>query len=305
MPNEDGTPTPEEVAAQVAAQDAEAAAQQAMRDEEAAAAAAAALPGDRPALNVLQEMRRRDERTQKQIADMMAMLASMQQTAARPAPAATTEYTDQQLEQLADQGNVQATRMLAQRDALRVNQQAAQAQQVLTQAQARVAELVGMYPALRDGNSPLAQEALRRKQGLLQSGAYQGLHPELANLLATVQAIQDACTYAPDLAQQARAPGLAGPAGLEAAEAARQSAVRTQQGMQAPGPPRRQPPPGKAGEKPYEFTKEEKALAARMNIADPSKAMRGFLKRHETGRSAVNPNALGIIREQGDDKRFL
>ena len=290
MPNEDGTPTPEEQAAELEA--ANAAAQAAMTAEERVA-----LPDDRPAVNVLAEMRRRDEKTQRELAELRTMLAQMAQQSAvqRPAPAAT-EYTDDQLRQLAEQGNMQAQTMLAERAGARVAQQSAQAQQVFAQAQQRVLGLVTQYPALRDANHPLAQEALRRKQGLLSQGAYNGLDPNLANLLATVQAIQDTCTDHPDLAVQ----GRQAPGGLpDAAELSRRSAVAAQTGVDGGGPPRRPARPGTPATGPtYKFTAQELAIAQRMGV-DPQKARANFAKRNEAGRSAVTPSVEHIVTQQG------
>jgi len=254
---------------------------------------------DRPWQNLKGEFDRKFGKLERTVSDLVAVLAAQAQQQARPAPPppAAPEYSDEQLRALAEQGNEQARMMLSERAAMRVTQQQLQQHNLLQGARGRLGELAQMYPALRDNAHPLTQEAMRRKHAYLASGQFAQTDPALADALATIQAIGDACTYHADLAVQARAPQYGAPA-VPAEEAARRVAATTHQAVDG-ATPRRAPAPGQGpGQKPYRFTAKELEIAARMGV-DPQKARERFAQRHDKSRSAVTPAVASIVKEQG------
>src|SRR3990167_687151 len=121
----------------------------------------APLAGDaRPTRNVLAEIQRRDRqgaerltKIERQQQEIMALLQGMQARPAAPAPvqpAAGSDYTDEQLGQLAAAGNAEAIRLLVDRQTQRA---AASHMQQFTQGQAvqaGITEFFRQYPMLRE-----------------------------------------------------------------------------------------------------------------------------------------------------------
>lgn len=237
------------------------------------------LKNDRPLENHIAEQNRKLGDLTRQVNDLMAILAagSLQ---AQPAPAANPPaYTNEQLQELARAGSVEASLELQRRIA---REEAQSIQTVNNQAQLVQSQLLALYtryPQLRNPADPLTVEAMKFKHVLVQSGK----DPRSGE--TDLEAIKNAIVDNPKLAQGQPA----------SQDYTRQQSARPQQSMDGSNP-RRQP----SGKAPGKKITDPKvlAIAARMGV-DPDKAMANFEERQAKGRSSVSPMISMILREQG------
>ena len=243
-------------------------------------------PDHRPERNVLAEMNRKYTKIERQNQEIIAALQAMQQRQPAPAPVAPqpvagSEYTDEQLGQLAAAGNAEAIRILVQRQTERTTQaQFSQFTQTQT-VQRAFGELMARYPMLRDDpQHPLTQAVYAARNQFLASGWAPGLQTDL-------EAIKAAIVNAPHLAQAAPTPG--------GADTTRRAGVTAQQSMEGAAS-RRSPQSGQtAAVKP--LSKEVAALAKRYNVKDPQNSVKRFMDRQHAGRSTVSPAVQQAVRE--------
>ena len=262
--------------------------------EETTAEALPLAADQRPTRNVLAEIQRRDregqarltkiERQQQEILDAFRGMvqARAQMPVATPAPAAGSEYTDEQLGQLAAAGNAEAIRLLVERQTQR--QTATQFTQ-FSQAQAvqtGLAEFLRQYPMLReDTQHPLTQAVYAMRNRMVASGWAPGPGTDLEAITKTI----------------ATSPHLAVAAQPVPQETTRRAGVTAQQSMEGAAP-RRSPQPGQT-QPVRPLDKRTAGIAQRMNVKDPQNSMKRFLDRQQTGRSSVSPAIQQAVREEG------
>lgn len=244
-------------------------------------------PDNRPERNVLAEMNRKYTKIERQQQEILAALqAALQQRTPAPAPvvqqaAAGSEYSDEQLSQLAAAANPEAIRLLIQRQTERATQaQFSQFSQTQT-VQRALGELIARYPMLRDDQShPLTQAVYAARNQFLASGWAPGAQTDL-------EAIKAAIVNAPHLAQT--------PQGGSMTEPTRRAGVTAQQSMEGAAS-RRSPQSGQTqAVKP--LSKEVAGIAKRMGIKDPQNSLKRFMDRQQTGRSTVSPAVQQAVRE--------
>src|SRR3990167_6858679 len=253
----------------------------------------APLAGDaRPTRNVLAEIQRRDRDRQQQLTkierqqmEILAAFQAMQTRSAAPAPApnaAGSEYTDEQLGQLAAAGNAEAIRLLVERQTQRTTatqmHQFTQGQAV----QAGLTEFFRQYPMLReDQHHPLTQAVYATRNRMLASGWAQGPSTDLEAITKTI----------------ATAPHLAVSAQPVSQDTTRRAGVTAQQSMEGAAP-RRSPQSGQT-QPVRPLDKQVAGIARRMNIKDPQGSVKRFMDRQQAGRSTVSPAIQQAVREEG------
>jgi hypothetical protein len=245
-------------------------------------------PDDRPAKNVLAEMNRKYTKIERQNAEILAALQAFHQRPPAPAPVAPqavqgSEYTDEQLGQLAAAGNAEAIRLLVDRQTQRATaQQFSQFTQTQTVTRA-LGELFTRYPMLReDTTHPLTQAVYAARNQFLASGWTPGPVTDL-------EAIKAAIVNAPHL--------VPAPAGGGGQDLTRRAGVTAQQSME--GAASRRSPQGGPSAPVKPLDKKVAGIAQRMGIKDPQGSMKRFMERQSTGRSTVSPAIAQAVREEG------
>src|SRR3990167_3855533 len=251
----------------------------------------APLAGDtRPTRNVLAEIQRRDRDRQQQLTkierqqlEILAAVQAMQTRPAVPAPTAPgSDYTDEQLGQLAAAANPEALRLLVERQTQRA---AASHMQQFTQGQAvqaGITEFFRQYPMLReDPQHPLTQAVYATRNRMLASGWAQNLQTDLEAITKTI----------------ATAPHLAVAAQPVPQDTTRRAGVTAQQSMDGAAP-RRSPQSGQT-QQVRPLDKQVAGIARRMNIKDPQGSLKRFMDRQQAGRSTVSPAIQQAVREEG------
>ena len=232
---------------------------------------------ERPLKNLKAEFDRKHDALRTDIATLTELVRASQvvRQAPTPAPQGWDQYTDEQLVQLYQAGSAEAGLKL--QDRLIERKLATQAAQQTRQTtvQNQLAVLYAKYPALRDPSSPLHQGALRAKGVLLQTGMYQN-GPE-----ADVQAIMTAIADDPSLARPSAADTM-------------RADVTSQNQIDGGKSRQRSPSPKPTTSA---LTEKERAIAARMGVKDPEKALERLYKRQERGQSSVSPSVAHIVRE--------
>ncbi len=245
-------------------------------------------PDDRPAKNVLAEMNRKYTKIERQNADILAAIQSFQQQRAAsapvaPSPVSGSEYTDEQLGQLAAAGNAEAIRIMVERQTQRATQaQFSQFAQTQTVTRA-LGELFTRYPMLRDDPAhPLTQAVYTARNQFLASGWQPGPQTDL-------EAIKAAIVNAPHL--------VPAPSGAVPLDTTRRAGVTAQQSMEGAAP-RRSPQSGQtAVVKPLD--KKVAGIAQRMDVKDPQGSLKRFMERQSGNRSTVSPVISQAVREEG------
>jgi hypothetical protein len=249
-------------------------------------------PDTRPTKNVLAEIQRRDrdgqarltkiERQQQEILAALQAMGQQRPPPPPPPPVAGSEYTDEQLGQLAAAGNAEAIRVLVERQTQRATQaQFSQFAQTQTVARA-LGELFTRYPMLRDEPThPLTQAVYTARNQFLASGWTPGPQTDL-------EAIKAAIVNAPHLVPAPSGPGQ---------ETTRRAGVTAQQSMEGAAP-RRSPQSGQtAVVKPLDT--KVAGIAQRMNVKDPQGSLKRFMERQSGNRSTVSPTIQQAVREDG------
>jgi predicted secreted protein len=247
-------------------------------------------PDNRPARNVVAEVNRKFTKIERQLeeqraqnAQILASLQQQRQPAPQPAPAQTgAEYSDEQLGQLAAAGNVEALRLLVQRQSEKATaQQMGQFTQVQT-VQRALGELFSRYPMLReDTQHPLTQAVYAARNQFLAQGWAPGPATDLRAIEAAI----------------VNAPHLATPVAPTTQDTTRRAGVTAQQTMEGAAP-RRSPQSGQtAVVKPLD--PKVQGIAQRMNVADPQNSLKRFMDRQQNRRSVVSPAIQQAVREEG------
>jgi hypothetical protein len=240
--------------------------------------------GDRTQEQMFRELQRRDQERQKQLDQVLAYLVSGQQQ--RQAPSVNERKappTDDELWALAQQGDreafVEHQRRITQRELAQSNTVTRNQQMVNGQLQA----LVNKYPVLNNPAHPLAQTMQQAYQLLIQNYGY------AAGPATLLEAAKTAIAERPDLvAEQYNA-------GPQAREQSRQDGTRRAQSGQMGATHRQDNRPNAQAPK---VSVESAALAARMGVKDPAKAMERFRKRQEAGLSSFGSVAAFIPEEE-------
>jgi len=243
------------------------------------------LPDDRPARNALAEMQRKYTKIERQNAEILAAMqtlhAQQQQARQAPPPATGSEYTDEQLSQLAAAGNAEAINLLvARKAAQQTNAHFSQFTQVQTLQQA-LGQLFARYPMLRtDPNHPLTQAVYQARHAFLASGWQPGLQTDL-------EAIKAAIVNAPHLAH----------APQPSPDTTRRAGVNAQQSVDGAAP--RRSPQTQQTQAVRPLDKKVAELAKRYGTKDPHKALKNFIERQQDGtRSTLSPIIQQAVREE-------
>jgi hypothetical protein len=229
---------------------------------------------DRPVQNVVAEFNRKFSKLAQQQETILQWIASQAVTTQQPTRPAVdkTQVSDEDLWALAQQGDRQAFELYQERIAdRRIKQESAQQNRArLTQGQ--LAALMGKYPVLNNPQHPLTQYVNAAYQAYLQQGYPAGQETLL-------EAAKTAIADRPDLVAELHN------AGAQAREGVRRSATQVAQSGVTGASHRQAPSSGTPQAK--TLTPDQRALAKRMGIKDPSKAIKGFLQRQEDGQSSL------------------
>ena len=237
------------------------------------------LPNDRPLENHVAELNRKVADQSRQLQDLMALLAAQAQTAPQPTAARSTEYSDEQLGELARAGSVDASLKLQERVAHRAAQTVVQADQYTRFVQSQLASLYAKYPHLANAQDPLTMEAMKAKSVLLRSGR--------ANDAATdLEAIKLAIVDNPRLAFKDAAPitGTTRPGSVQP--------IASLDGQTHRREPVKPNTPGR------KLHPRVLRMARDMGIKDPEGSLARQEERHRKGQSSFSPGVLAIVREQ-------
>ena len=242
-------------------------------------------PDNRPAQNVLGEIKRTqrefETKIQRQLADIAAML---QQRPAAPAPITPTpgsEYTTEQLAQLSAAGNAEATRILIQRGVQEESEKKFAAWTQQQQVQGALSQILARHPVLTDASHPLTQAVYQARQTFLQNGWAPGPATDLEAIKATF-------LQSPHLVPQPTS-------AAQASDAARRAAVTPQQAMDGAAP-RRSPQQTRPQGAPMD--KKLMDIAKRMDVKDPAGSLKRFQERQNQNRSLVSPAVQQAVREE-------
>jgi hypothetical protein len=223
---------------------------------------------------VVAEFNRKFSKLAQQQETILQWIASQavttQQQPNRPA-VDKTQVSDEDLWALAQQGDRQAFELYQERIAdRRIKQESAQ-QNRARLVQGQLAALMGKYPVLNNPQHPLTQYVNAAYQAYLQQGYPAGQETLL-------EAAKTAIADRPDLVAELHN------AGATAREGVRRSATQVaQSGVTGASHRQAAPSPDQA----KTLTPDQRALAKRMGIKDPSKAIKGFLQRQENGQSSL------------------
>lgn len=263
--------------------------------EETLPADAPLAPDARPTRNVLAEIQRRDREGQQRLtkierqnADILAAFQSFQQQRPAPAPVAPapvsgSEYTDEQLGQLAAAGNAEALRILvarqSQRDTAAQMQTYTQSQQV-----GKALEIVfTKYPMLRsDPQHPLTQAVYATRNSYLAQGWQPGPVTDLEAIKATFLSAAHLVPSKEDAAMPQ--------------DTTRRAGVTAQQSMDGAASRRSPQSAQTAAVKPLDA--KVAGIAQRMDVKDPQNSLKRFMDRQTGKRSTVSPVIQQAVREE-------
>jgi hypothetical protein len=228
---------------------------------------------DRPVQNVVAEFNRKFAKTQQQLDTVLQWIASqaVTQQAQPTRQADKTQVSDEDLWALAQQGDRQAFELYQERIADRRIKQESQQQNRTRLVQGQLAALMGRYPVLNNPQHALTQYVNAAYQAYLQNGYPAGQETLL-------EAAKTAIADRPDLV------AAEFNAGATAREGVRRSATQSAQSG-VTGVSHRQSSSSATQAK--TVTPDQRALAKRMGIKDPGKAIKGFLDRQENGQSSL------------------
>lgn len=231
---------------------------------------------DRPVQNVVAEFNRKFAKTQQQLDTVLQWIASQAVTQQQPTRQAAqvdkTQVSDEDLWALAQQGDRQAFEMYQERIADRRIRQDNATQNRARLIQGQLAALMGKYPVLNNPQHPLTQTVNQAYALYVQNGYPAGQETLL-------EAAKTAIADRPDLI------AAEFNAGASTREGVRRNATQMAQSGVTGASHRQQPTSGNAQTK--TLTPDQRALAQRMGIKDPSKAIKGFLQRQENGQSSL------------------
>ena len=238
------------------------------------------------------EFGRRIKKIDERMEQMLQYIAAQQQRApqyAQPSfqagQADSREAPKEALWARAQQGDREAfeeyQRIIAREEYLKEQRTTGQKNYVEVQ----LTELSKLYPQLNDTSHPLTQKAQLAYQLLVNSG-------KPADRGTLLEAAKTAIADSPQLIAEIYSQGS------RAREQARTSGVRSaQSGMT--GTTYRQDAPRKEDKKP--LTQAEMDLARRMGVKDPQGAKERFLKRQQSGQSAISHTLLPALDRSLED----
>ena len=230
------------------------------------------------------EFGRRFGKLETQLQTMMSYIAAQQAAVQRPQVQQPTssQLTDEELWNLAQQGDRDAFVKHQERISQRVYQQQQQTTGRQNLVEVQLTALAQKYPVLNDSSHPLTQKAQTAYQLLVNAG-----YP--ANRATLLEAAKTAIADSPDLIAEEYGKGSV------AREHARQSGVRTAQSGVTSVTYRQEP--ARQGNV-RDLTQEEIALARRMGVKDPKGAKERFIKRQESKQSAVSHTLLPVLEQE-------
>lgn len=213
--------------------------------------------------------------------DFMAFQSNLEQTIGRlaqslrppePAPQKPDDITDEELWALAQQNNRKAFELYQERIADRRIGQALSKTQKQQATASQLSALVAKYPELTQRGHGVNDKYLAFYQTLRQLGSPDNQETQLDAALRAVADSRELFAARP-------------------VPAARQP----QTGQMAPSH-RQQPASSNGGVAP---TPKEIALAQKMGVKDPKKAMQKFWERNAEGRSRISPNIAAALNMDG------
>ena len=238
---------------------------------------------DRPWQNVVGEMTRKFGRLERQLDFLASRLSESPAPSPKSGGATRNELSDEDLWNLARQGERDAFDLYMQRIASRTAQTQSAGDRIERLVDAQLSTLGQKYPVLNDTSHPLTQTVQLAYQLLLGQG-----YP--ASKATMLEAIKTGIADRPDLVAELHAGGSRG------RETVRQSAATVAQAGQNPPTARAaSPTPARATVRP--LTEKERELAQRIGVKDPQKAKEAFLQRQKEGKSALGAVA-GFIKEE-------
>lgn len=227
-------------------------------------------PDERPLRNFVAELVRKQTAQGAVLDELRTMIQGLRP----PTPAPSGQYTDEQLMELARAGSVEAQVELQRRIARQEAATQAAQQDRVTKAQQAFSYLQTKYPQFREPTDPLYQSALELRAGLFRQGYPAGMETD-------VEAMKLAVVEHPELIQRTPSPSptprTPAPAQIDGATPRRSAPART---------PAAQLDPKVA------------AVARRMGVKDPAKALQKYQDRVKEGRSALSPLLTVAVREE-------
>ena len=243
---------------------------------------------DRSVENMFRELQRKQDEDRQQLRNVLAYLATAQQSQPSPrtAPASTGTPTDEDLWNLAQQGNREAFEEYQRRIARRELQQTQAATSRVNVVESQLQAVFARYPVLNDGSHPLTQKAAQAYRALLGHG-----YPNTRE--TQLEAYKTAIADSPDIISDLYSQG----AGVR--EGVRRSATRTAQSAQTGATYRDDPAPTRQGNV-RQVTGKEADLARRMGVKDPAGAKKRFLDRQASGASKLGQVGAHGIDTEGE-----
>jgi hypothetical protein len=243
------------------------------QDQQTDATVTGAQGDDRPVQNVVAEFNRKFAKTQQQLDTVLQWIASQAVTpqAPRQPVAQDKPLSDEDLYALAQQGDQAAFAEWTRRQSRQVYQQEAAQANKARVIQGQLSALIGKYPTLNNPQHPLTQVVNQAYTLYVQNGYPAGQETLL-------EAAKTAIADRPDLV------AAEFNAGAQAREGVRRSATQSAQSGVTGVSHRQSPSPTTQAKT---LTPDQRALAKRMGIKDPGKAIKGFLQRQEDGQSSL------------------
>ncbi len=243
------------------------------------------LPTDRPVQNVMGEFSRKFGQIERSVGALaQAVDGLIQQRQAPPPPSQPVgnpqARTVDELWEGAKAGNKEDFEEWNRRKAAETYTQmrGIENHQALVEGQLNI--LQGKYPVLADPNHALTQTAQQAYTLLTRRG-----YP--ATQATFLEAVKTAIADRPDIVAESYTQGARAREGARRVSAGNPGVI---------GATHRQDEPAQPGK--MRVTPEQAALARRMNVKDPAKAMQNFLRRRETGES--NFGAVGAHLPEGE-----
>lgn len=238
--------------------------------------AAPPLPTDRPVENVVGEFTRKLGQLQQRIDTLTQYIAA--NATAQPPVTRDKPATDEELWELAKQGNREAFDLYMERIAERKVQAGTHQLEGQRIVEAQLQTLAARYPVLNDSSHPLSQHAAAVYQSLLATGAP-------ATRATLLDAVKTAIADRPDLVVALHQQTVPTP---RPSATSRARVGQTGTTVQQPTPTTPQ----------VKLSQRQVELAKRMGVKDPAKSLERFHKRQEEGTSSLGAVAIHLSEEE-------
>ena len=239
-------------------------------------------PQGRTLDNLKAEFDRKQAKTQQQLDQVLAYLASMQANRQPAAPVAQPkELSNEDLWGMAQQGDRVAFEEYQRRIAREEQRRELTARDRVQTTQAQLSALMQKYPMFQDGTHALTQTATQAYQLMVRAGQPQ----DQSTLL---DAMKTAIAERPDLIAEHYTQTS------RASEQQRRSATQVSASGQTSVAHRRSPG-APSGLKPNQ---DQIAQAKRMGVRDPDGVMKRFYERQEKGQSSVSPMLKAVLESE-------